>query len=146
MQNFLTAYQNAKKLTRAKVRKDANTFFKILAKELEAFNRSTLFNDSEDVFGKPIGFYSAGTEIMTNGRKRRGEPFDLKETGVFLESITVNVVNGTFFFRSTDPKLNEVLSNLLTDDILGIQDDDLQKVINNRILPFFINYYTHMLF
>ncbi len=44
-----------------------------------------------DTEGHIIGTYSFATELITGGRKRAGEPFDLKETGKFLASWVVIV-------------------------------------------------------
>ncbi|TDE53758.1 hypothetical protein [Flavobacterium sp. GT3P67] len=97
--------------------------------------------DSEDVTGKPIGFYSPATELITNGRKKTGEPFDLTETGKFLDGIFAKVQSNSILFDTTDPKKKEVLKNLLTDDIFGLQDNDLKMVIDERLSPFLLNYY-----
>lgn len=141
MANFQTAIKKAQRLTPQKVKTDLFAFIRTLEEELAAYNRATLFEDSEDVDGKPIGFYSPGTEIFTDGRKKAGEPFDLKETGEFLESIFSKVQTDSIFFGATDPKLKDVLSNLLTNNIFGLQDDDLKRVLNERVAPFLIKYF-----
>lgn len=141
MSNFQIAQKKAKKLTPQRISKDLFSFIRSIEKELAAYNVATLNQDSEDIFGKPIGFYSPGTEIMTDGRKKAGEPFDLLETGDFLEKLFAKVRGTTIFFDTTDPKKNEVLKNLLTDNIFGLQDDDLQRAIDTRILPFFLKYF-----
>lgn len=142
MTSFLIAQNRARKLTPGKVRNDLFRFIRSIEGELAAYNRATIFEDSEDVFGKPIGFYSPGTEIMTDGRKKAGEPFDLKESGKLLDDLFAKVQNHSIFFDTTDPKKKEVLKNLLTDNIFGLQDDDLKRVIDARILPFLLKYYT----
>lgn len=141
MANFLQSQQQAKKLTPQKITTDLFNFIRTIERELAAYNVATLFEESQDVNGKPIGFYSPGTEIITDGRKKAGEPFDLKETGEFLEGIFARVDKDSIFFDTKDPKKKDVLFNLLTNDIFGLQDDDLTKVINIRILPFLIKYF-----
>ena len=141
MANFQQAIAKAKRLTPQKVKSDLFKFIRTLEEELAAYNRATLFEDSEDVDGKPIGFYSPGTEILTDGRKKAGEPFDLKDTGDFLESIFAKVQTDSIFFGATDPKLNAIFENLLTDNIFGLQDQDLKKVVDTRLLPFLLKYF-----
>lgn len=106
-----------------------------------AYNTATIFQDSQSVTGKPIGFYSYATELITKGRKAKGQPFDLFETGDFLESFFAKVGRNYIQFGATDPKLKKVLDNLLTNDIFGLQDDDLNKVIEERLLPFLLKFY-----
>lgn len=141
MGTFQQAIAKAKRLTPQKVRTDLFKFIRTLEEELAAYNRATLFEESQDVDGKPIGFYSPGTEIITDGRKKAGEPFDLKETGVFLESIFTKVQTDSIFFGATDPKLTEIFQNLLTTNIFGLQDEDLKKVVDTRLLPFLLKYF-----
>lgn len=141
MANFQTAITKAQKLTPRKISNDLFNFIRTLENELAAYNRATLFEDSQDVNGKPIGFYSTGTEIMTDGRKKAGEPFNLLETGDFLESLFARVDRESIFFDASDKKKKDVLSNLLTLDIFGLQDDDLNTFIEKRLFPYMINYF-----
>lgn len=141
MANFLTAQKTAREIRPSKVRSDLFQFIRSIEKELVAYNTATIFEDSRDVKGKPIGFYSYATELITKGRKAKGQPFDLMETGDFLDSFFAKVGRNSIQFGATDPKLREVLENLLTNDIFGLQDDDLNKVINDRFLPFLLKYY-----
>lgn len=142
MQRLLEIAENAKALTPQRVKRDLFAFIKTLEEELAAYNRATLNQDSEDVEGKPIGFYSAATELITNGRKKRGEPFDLLESGDFLDGLFAKVQGDSIFFDTTDSKRKEVLKNLLSENIFGMQEEDLNKVIEQRLAPFFIDYYT----
>tara|TARA_R110002051_G_scaffold318245_1_gene400374 strand:+ start:10982 stop:11428 length:447 start_codon:yes stop_codon:yes gene_type:complete len=131
--------ERAKKLSPEKIVSDLFKFIKSIEKELVAYNVATLNQDSEDIFGKPIGFYSPGTEFMTNGRKKAGEPFDLLESGKLLESAFSETKNETVIFGFKDPKFKDVLKNLWSEDIAGLQDDDKIKVIQTRLLPFLQN-------
>lgn len=143
--NFLTAQQNAKKLTPQKISRDLFRFIRSIEEELAAYNQATLFEDSEDIEGKPTGFYSFATELITGGRKAQGQPFDLKESGAFLDGLFARVEKESVFFDTSDSKKEEVFQNLLTDNIFGLQDDDLNTVIDTRILPFFQRYFRKQL-
>lgn len=145
MANFLTVQTKAKSIKPKQVRTELFKFIRSIEQELVAYNVATLNQDSEDVTGKPIGFYSPATEIITNGRKKAREPFDLNETGKFLDSIFAKVQSNSILFDTTDPKKKEVLKNLLTEDIFGLQDNDLKMVIDERLSPFLLNYYKNKL-
>lgn len=127
------------------VRNDLFNFIRSIEKELAAYNQATIFEESESVPGKPIGFYSRATELITGGEKKAGDPYTLKDSGDFLEGIFAKVQGTTIFFDTSDPKKKEVLKNLLTDDIFGLQDDDLKRAIDTRMLPFLLKYYRKKL-
>ncbi len=123
-------------------------FIRSIEKQLADLNRDQIFQFSSDIFGNALGFYSQGTEKLTtqqallggSGRiKREGEPFDLKDTNVFLPSIFATVSRDFVTFGASDPKTDDILDNpsLLSKDIFGITDTNLNKVIKERILPFY---------
>lgn len=145
MATFLQAQKSAKKLTPQKIRIDLFRFIRTLERELALYNRAKLFIDSQDVNGNPIGFYSKTTEIITNGRKKEGQPFNLFEKGDFLGKLFSKVQSDSIFFDTKDPKKNDVLQNLLSKDIFGLQDQDLRKAIDEKILPFMLKYFRKKL-
>lgn len=140
MATLIEQYERARKLTPQKIVEDVFKFIKSIEKELVAYNVATLHQDSEDVDGNPIGFYSTATELITDGRKKAGEPFDLLESGDFLESIYTKLQKDSILFDASDPKKKEVVRNLLTNDVFGLQDADLKKVIETRVTPFYQRY------
>lgn len=133
--------KQAQSLNPGKVRRDLFAFIKTIEEVFEAYNRNNLFFFSEDVNGNPIGFYSAGTEVITNGLKKQGDPFDLKDSGDFLNSLFATVQDHSILFGATDSKKKEVLSNLLSHDIFGIKDEDLNRIIQTKLQPFLLDYY-----
>lgn len=139
MANFLTAQVRAKRISPRSISNELFNIIRRAEKELAAYNAATIYEDSQDVNGKPIGYYSEATELITGGRKKAGDPFTLFETGEFLEGLYAKVQGNTIYFDSSDPKKKAVLKNTLTDDIFGLQDDDLRKAIDTRILPFFLD-------
>ena len=145
----MQAYQNlinkAKRLTKSKVKKDLFNFIRQLEGGLAVINTDTIFKKSEDTQGDPIGFYSRATEEITEGRKKEGDPFDLRETGTFLDSLYVKVQNDSILFDTTDPKKSEVLKNLLSEDIFGLQDSELDELIEQKLAPFMVIYYAQEL-
>jgi len=115
---------------------------------LADLNRTQIFEFSTDVFGNALGFYSKATEQITTERallghpgpiKKEGDPFDLKDTGVFLPSIFARVSKDFVLFGASDPKTDDIMDNpnLLSKDIFGLTDVALTKVIQEKILPFY---------
>ena len=145
MGTILSLIKKAEALKPQKVKSDLFQFIRSIEAELVAYNAATLKDDSQDVKGNPIGFYSRATELITGGRKKQGDLFDLLETGTFLDSLFVKVQTDSLFFGNKDPKLKEVLKNTLSDDVFGLQDEDLNKVLETRVLPYLLKYYTQKL-
>ncbi|WP_157811797.1 hypothetical protein [Tenacibaculum sp. SZ-18] len=133
--------ERAKKLRPRKIKNDLYSFIRTLEEELAAYNRATINQESEDIFGKPLGFYSKATELITNGRKKAGDPFDLLESGDFLDGLYAKVDRDNVFFDSRDSKRKEVLKHLLSNNVFGLQDADKNKVVDTRLLPYFQNYF-----
>ena len=145
MQAYQNLINNSKKLTKSKVKKDLFNFIRQLEGGLAVINRDTIFKKSEDTQGDPIGFYSIATEEITEGRKKEGDPFDLKESGTFLDSLYAKVQNDSILFDTTDPKKKKVLRNLLSENIFGLQDRDLNELIEQKLSPFMVIYYSQEL-
>jgi hypothetical protein len=126
-------------------------FIRSIESELADLNREQLFKESTDIFGQALGFYSKATEFITTNDallgknvriKRAGEPFDMKQEDIFLPSIFARVSNQVIIFGATDPKTDLILSNenLLTKSLFGLKDENLIKVIQEKILPFYLQY------
>lgn len=101
-------------------------------------NKKQINIDSQDIYGKAIGFYSKATDILTNGQKEWGTPFTGKDTGNWLNSFYVTVLDDVFYFGSTDPKTDDILSSKhwLSHSLFGLTDKNLKDVIETKILPF----------
>lgn len=143
--DFLTAKTKAKKLTPSRVQRDLFNYIRTIETYLADFNAARLFNFSQDIFGNAIGFYSPATEVITQGRKKAGQPFNLFETGEFLELLFAKVGANSILFDTRDKKKPLVLRNLLTEDIFGLTDEDLKKAIDSKILPFLLEYFKKQL-
>lgn len=120
-------------------------YIKSIEEDLVEINADRIRNESKDIFGNPIGFYSYATEVITKGSKKRGEPFDLYDEGVLLNSIFTQNTNSVIRFLNRDPKKSEVFKNTLTNQIFGLTDEELNKVIREKILPFYLNHLREVL-
>lgn len=90
---------------------------------------SQLENEGIDDLGRVIGTYSYATEKITNGRKKAGDPYNLHDTGYFLQTLTVHVFNDYFLTDADGQKENENLFDKFGDGIIGLSDENLEKLI-----------------
>lgn len=140
MANFKQQLKKARKLTPKKLSNDLFRFIRSIEKEIVKLNVDQINKESKDIFGNPIGFYSYMTEVLTNGRKKQGEPFDGDDTGKWLKSFYVDVQGDAFRIFATDPKTHIILDSefWLSDDLFGLSNKDLKELIASRLTPFYI--------
>ena len=79
--------------------------------------------------GQVIGLYSFATENISNGRKKAGDPYNLYDTGYFLQTLTVHVFKDYFITDADGQKKNENLFDKFGDGIIGLTDENLSKLI-----------------
>jgi len=143
MANFNTQLEKAKQLQPEIVSKELFDFIKSMSVLMVEMNKKQINQDSQDIYGKAIGYYSKATELITNGTKGAGKPFTGKDTGSWLNAFYVSFIGDTFFFGSTDPKTDDILDspNWLSSSLFGLTDENLTELIQSKILPFILNYY-----
>ncbi len=129
-----------KKLQPSRLQQDLFKFIKSIEKELLDKNKDQIFNKSKDIHGNPIGFYSYATEVISKGKKKKGEPFTGFDTGDFFKGFYMQEVSGVLRFGSSDSKTQTILNskNWLSNELFGLSDENLKEVIEKRLLPFFI--------
>lgn len=91
-----------------------------------------LENEGVNDLGQVIGLYSYATEKISNGRKKAGDPYNLHDTGYFLQTLTVHVFKDYFITDADGQKQNENLFekyNKNGADIIGLTDKNLSKLI-----------------
>lgn len=142
MGTFHQQLDRSKDLTAEIIAKELFDFIKTLSDYMVELNKNQINIDSQDIYGKAIGFYSKATELLTNGAKGAGEPFTGKDTGSFLDKFYVTVLDDVFFFGSTDPKTDDILSspNWLSSSLFGLTEENLNELIETKILPFVLDY------
>lgn len=140
-------FEKAKLINSELVSKALFDYIKSISKELIDLNKKQIYEDSSDIYGDAIGFYSKATEIISKGTKKAGEPFDGKDTGKWFDNFYMTVYNDVFYFGSTDPKTDDILSsdNWLSHDLFGLTDENLQLAIDTKFKPFIIEYYKKQL-
>lgn len=140
MATFQQQLKKARKINENRLSNDLFRFIKSIQSEIVKLNVDQINKDSKDVFGNPIGFYSYMTEVLTNSKKKQGEPFDGDDTGKWLKSFFLQVQGNAFRIYATDPKTHLILDSesWLSDDLFGLSDKDLMALIESRLKPFFI--------
>ena len=140
MATFQQHQAKAKKLNPTRLEKDLFKYIKSIEKELVDRNIHQIKEESKDINDKPIGFYSYATELITGGKKKKGDPFTGFDTGEWMDGFFLDIQGDAFRIFSTDPKTHEILDSehWLSDDLFGLSDKDLKEVIRLRLLPFFI--------
>lgn len=131
----------AKRIQPNRLQNDLFKFIRSIEKELLDKNKNQIQENSQDIFGNPIGFYSQTTEVISKGKKKKGEPFSGVDTGDFFKGFYMQEVSGVLRFSSTDPKTNKILNsnNWLSNELFGLSDENLKEIIEQRLLPFFVN-------
>lgn len=97
---------------------------------LNLIRNNQLTNEGIDEAGRIIGYYSFLTEIISGGAKREGDPYDLNDSGSFYRSMFVQVFKDSFVIDANSQTFFEMKTqNWYSDGILGLTDENLQKVI-----------------
>jgi len=138
MATFQQQLERSKTVSSEIISRELFEFIKTVSDYMVELNKKQINQDSQDIYGKAIGFYSKATELITNGAKGAGEPFTGKDTGDWLSKFYVTVLDDVFFFGSTDPKTDDILDspNWLSSSLFGLTDKNLKEVIETKFLPF----------
>ena len=147
MANFQEQIEKAKQLKPEKISKELFKFIRSIEKKILDKNKEQIYENSQDIHGQAIGFYSYATEQITKGRKKKGEPFDGKDTGDFFNKMYMQEVSGVVRFGSKSPHYADILKSKswLSKDILGLTDKNLKELIQTELLPFIITHYRKIL-
>ena len=91
---------------------------------LNLIRQDQLVEEGVDANEEIIGYYSYLTEVITNGEKKMGEPYNLKDTGAFFRSMFVKVLNDSIYIDADYEKMED--QNWWSIDILGLTEDNLE--------------------
>ncbi len=78
--------------------------------------------DSNNSF---IGFYSYWTEVISDGKKRMGDPYTLEDTGAFYRSMFIKVLNDSIVIDADYVKVED--QDWWRIDILGLTEENLEN-------------------
>ena len=93
--------------------------------------------------GDVIGLYSRATEMMTNGRKREGDRYNLNDTGAFYRSMYVRAMIDSIFIDANPIKDKDNLFLKYGENIIMLTDENLQIIsqkIKQKIIDYTINF------
>lgn len=102
-----------------------------------------LRNKGVNADGEIIGYYSRATEIISQGRKKTGEPFTLEDTGQFYRSLFVVVLTDALIIDGDVEKFKD--QNWYNDKIIGLTDENFTKLIE-MVKTEFVDYARKILF
>lgn len=99
---------------------------------LDWIRNDQLTAKGEDEDGDIIGIYSRATELMSGGRKKEGDPFDLNDTGAFYRSLFVQPLSDGLIIDGDTAKMEDSFSQTngywWHEGILGLNDENLEKL------------------
>jgi len=91
--------------------------------------RDRLFETGEDKQGGIIGLYSFATELITGGEKKEGDPYTLKDTGDFYQSMFVSVFNDLFEINDGQGADKMKDKDWWSEDIVGVNEEQKQQIL-----------------
>ena len=86
-----------------------------------------LIEKGVDSEGRVIGYYSAFTEILSEGRKREGDHYTLEDTGEFFRSMFVQVLADSIKINADYAKMNN--QKWWDLNILNLTEENLTKYV-----------------
>jgi hypothetical protein len=99
---------------------------------LDWIRQDQLTEKGEDAEGDIIGTYSRATELMSDGRKKEGDNFNLNDTGQFYQSMSATPVLDGLIIDGATEKMEDSFSQTngywWNEEILGLNEENLQKL------------------
>ncbi len=86
-----------------------------------------LIEKGVDSEGRVIGYYSYWTEIISEGRKQEGDPYNLEDTGEFFMSMFVKVLVDGIIINADYAKMQG--QDWWDLNILNLTDENLTKYV-----------------
>ena len=92
-------------------------------KILNLIRDEQLMEEGVDANNDIIGTYSYLTEVLSGGRKRMGDPYNLNDTGAFFRSMFIKVLSDSILIDADSAKMED--QNWWSVDILGLTEENL---------------------
>jgi hypothetical protein len=73
--------------------------------------------------------YSFATEYITKGEKKEGDPYNLKDTGDFYQSIFIDVFNDLFQINDGQGADKMKDKDWWSEDIVGVNEEQKKKIL-----------------
>ena len=94
---------------------------------IKLIQEGQLIAEGIDSTGSVIGYYSAFTEILSEGRKREGDHYTLEDTGEFFRSMFVQVLADSIKINADYAKMNN--QKWWDLNILNLTEENLTKYV-----------------
>lgn len=111
---------------------DAEAWFEAHDREvkdmiIKLIQEKQLIESGIDSEGRVIGYYSALTEILSEGRKKQGDPYNLEDTGDFFMSMFVQVLAEGIIINADYAKMQG--QDWWDLNILNLTEENLNKYV-----------------
>jgi len=106
-----------------------DTFDSVTKKQIiDWIQQDQLIDEGINKFGKIIGYYSYATELISNGKKKQGDPYNLFDTGAFFRSFVVIVGIDAIKIDANAQKGEDNLFKKFGNKIIGLTDENFTKL------------------
>jgi len=106
-----------------------DTFDSVTKKQIiDWIQQDQLIDEGINKFGKIIGYYSYATELISNGKKKQGDPYNLFDTGAFFRSFVVIVGIDAIKIDANAQKGEDNLFKKFGNEIIGLTDENFKKL------------------
>lgn len=97
---------------------------------LDLITDNQLMDKGVDADGEIIGRYSKATEMISGGRKKAGDPYNLNDTGSFFRSMFINVLENSIEIDASSQTFTEMQNqNWWRISILGMTEQSLNQYV-----------------
>jgi hypothetical protein len=106
-----------------------DTFDSVTKKQIiDWIQQDQLIDEGINKFGKIIGCYSYATELISNGKKKQGDHYNLFDTGAFFRSFVVIVGIDAIKIDANAQKGEDNLFKKFGNKIIGLTDENFKKL------------------
>jgi len=106
-----------------------DTFDSVTKKQIiDWIQQDQLIDEGINKFGKIIGCYSYATELISNGKKKQGDHYNLFDTGAFFRSFVVIVGIDAIKIDANAQKGEDNLFKKFGNKIIGLTDENFTKL------------------
>lgn len=99
----------------------------------EYIQKDQLTRQGIDEDGTILGYYKPLTELLSQGRKKAGTPYNLNDSGAFYRSMFVTALNDGILIEGATEKMEGekwwIENNLEAEKILGLTNENMEKLI-----------------
>lgn len=99
---------------------------------IEMIQRDQLTAEGVDEDGDVLGLYSRATELLSGGKKKEGDPYNLNDSGAFYRSMRIIVSPDSMLIDGDTEKMEGepwwVINNISAEKVLGLTDENQTRL------------------